>query len=536
MNAQIPRSALNRREFLASTALAATGAMFVPRSIWAIPARSSRAVESFAPPLMAPEHLRTLATTVLDAAVQAGAQFADVRVSDLRSFSGGDQSGNQLAFRFGCGIRARIAGRDAFIATADPTLDGLAHAARSVVAAARDLAGDSTTEAPLAPTPMVTGEWATPIEIDPFSISPDEHVAVVHGLNSFGRRAIAKTFTEFYVGGIQWDSETRVFASSDGTLLTQHTLLAMPGASLRVNDSSAGASLGVSGFGPQSVGVEAFLGNAVHERFESAVDEYATLLGYPTTMGEVGRKPVVLDGQAFSLLIGQTLVPALTMNRVSGEEQNSVGTSFLVPPEAVLGQPLFAPVLQLQVNSTTPAFRAAKWDDDGIATAPTVLIEDGKVMRYLGTRHNPPAGTTPPVLGTAFAANVMTAPSPCPGAFKIAPAAHGMSLPNLIATVRDGYLVRNARIHPDQQGMGGVLMPEMLFEVKRGRIARRVVGTRLEFSTKKVLHAIPALGNAETVADTSTTITGGLPTSNTLFTLRGPAAVTTEMNIVPNRR
>jgi len=475
--------------------------MGIPRRMWAVPSQSRRAVESFAPPVLTPEELRTLATEAIEAATHAGAEFADIRVSDLREYQGGAYYGSSLYRTFGYGIRVRVNGREACVGAADPTRDGVVQAAQTAVTVAREQSQMGKPAPPLAPTPVVRGDWASSMEIDPFAISPDDHVVIAHGITTRMRRL----HTMIY-GGFSWKTDARVYASSDGSLVTQRSTSVNQNAMTAYSPWRPGPAnfMSVPGFTPQTAGVESVLGDAFHSRMEAAVDDLVALGQYPPGLAEVGRRTVILDGETFAGMLSRTVVSALTLNRVLGEEQDGEGTSVLAPPESVIGQPLFSPLVNLWVEAEVPAYGAMRWDDEGVETHTTPLIEQGIVRRYLGTRgHVAQVDTSnnhPTVaLGVSFAADVGSLPIPRPGTLSVRPPDTKTSLTDLIRTVDNGYVVRGGRHVIDQQGAGGVIAPAMIFEVQRGHIVRHISNARLEFSTKKLLRSVIALGGIDSV-------------------------------------
>jgi len=497
--------------------------------------------------------MRTLATTAIEAATHAGAQFADIRISELREYSPAGFYYGELMVIFGYGIRVRVNDCDAFVCGVDPTREGVIRATQTAIAAARDQAKVSGRGWPLVPTPVVKGEWTSPVKIDPFAISPEDHVVVQNGLRLWEGR---KSGVSAEVSGMAWQGKTQVFASSEGSLVTQRTTRVhlFDGAYLRYSNwrPDTEATILVPGIDPQTAGVEALLGDALHAHLEAAVDDFAQLMTYPLARAEVGRKDIVLDGHAFGTVLGYTVVPALMLGRALGEEQDSEGTSFLAPPAAIVGQALFAPALNLWVESAVPYYGAAQWDDEGVATRTVPLIEGGVVQRYLGTRasagactlerttpsstpagaSDAPASTAGSTLGVAFTSNALSFPAARPGTLAVRTVSPGPSLAELARMLRNGYLLRNGSAVIDQQGAGGALIRGLLFEVRDGEIRRRLIGARLEFSTKKLLRTIPALGGSSSVATASHFLTGGLPWNATRSTLRAPAVILKDVNIV----
>jgi len=481
-----------------------------------------------------------MATLALDAATRAGADFADIRVSETRSYMPTPDylMASRLYMEYGYGIRVWANGGTAFIGSADPTPEGITRAARSAVASAKDQATLSRARRarPLIARPVARGEWTFPVEIDPFQLSPDDHIVVQNGFKLSGRQAGAVR-NSFW----SWSSETRVFAASDGSLTTQQATWGRGFVQITKAGWIPGYGLiwgeiDIPGFELKLMGVEAILGEAVHDRLEAAADEIAPLINLPVyRLDDVGRRDLILDGPAFSKLVGQTVVPALRLSRALGEEHDTEGPGFLGDPETVVGQQLFTPALNLQIEAAAPHYGARKWDDEGTETQSVPLVENGIVVRYLGTRGNVGALplSTHAALGVAFAPRVMTIPTERPGAVSVHTPSNGPSLAELTKQMKDGLLVRGASVQCDPRGGGGVLWSDMMFEVKQGQITRRLFGGRIEFSTKRVLHD-PVLGDSGSVGAKDFYIAGGLPFDVSLTVCRAPAALVHGVGLVRN--
>jgi len=527
---------LSRREFLAASSASAAALVLAPQRAVAIPARSRLAVNSFADPILTPDELRAFARAAMETATQEGAQFADIRIGDLREYiPAGVGSPGRLWFKFGYGVRARVNGREAFVGSADPTRDGVIRATRTAVATARGLGAISGPTLPFAQVPVVTGEWKSPVKIDPFEVSPDDHVYVRLGYNTWNRHTGVTIFSGFH-----WQNEIRVFASTEGSLTTQHMTRVLPFASVDFSSwrmFTLRTWYHLPWFVPQTAGFEAILGPERHNQLEAAIDDMAELATYPVGKAEVGRRDVVLDGTALAEVLAVTVTPSVSVGRILGEEQNSGGVSFLAPIESAIGQKIGSPVLNVWVEQGAPHYGAAQWDDEGVATTAFPLVEHGKVSNLLATRANVAAltqGTGQPALprGSAFAADLMAVPGARPGTLAVRAAGNGPSLAELTKTLGDGYVIRDAWMQMDQQASSGTLNPYLMFEVKRGKIVRRAPNGRIDFVTKKFLGAITALGGESSVGPGHNTIDGGLPWSQSHNVITAPAAYVRDATIV----
>jgi len=537
-------SSLTRRRFLGQSSLTLAGLAVAPRlgaTVAALPTRSTRAVATFLRPAFEPETLRTLATGAIDAALHAGAEWADIRLGDRRVFrpGAGNLSG-ELSVTCGFGLRVRINGVEAFVGGIDPVPERLRDAAQSAVATARELANAVSAETqlfPLAPVPVVTGEWRAPIEIDPFALSVDDHAALLGGgggahdgvLSRWRRRGVGIAPGQWW----EWVGETRVFASSDGSLLTQclggvdaNVLVGKSDWRLQRDDVLA---LGVDGQHAQTGGVELVLRPTWFADIEAAMEELARYATLPGGVLDVGRYAVVLDGPVHAQLLGQTLLPALSFNRVLGNELDLSGASFLAPPDVHVGDQVCSPLLSYRVDGLPDEhvpghrpnmyregmplegvpFGARRWDDDGVPTTTVPLIERGTLVNYLASRATHSAlatiapisstsGTVSAPLGGIAHAELASRPAERPPSVSAEPASSAMSLDDLARHLGHGVLVRGGTVDVDPTGMGGYIYKQMLLEVRGGRIVRRIRGARLQFSTKRVLRNLVTVGDART--------------------------------------
>jgi len=560
---------LTRRGFLAASSLAVTGELLAPpfRGLWAaspgarrlvLPSRSLAPVAHFLEPIAEPATMHTLAATALDAARQAGADWADVRIGAGRKFT--PPNGAMLTYDFG--VRVRVGGVEAFVGGGAPTADRLAQAARSAVATARQLArGLPPTNAPgrppllgagLTPVPAVTGEWAAPMELDPFAVTVDEHEHVHRSLNGMADVRLATAGVE-RVWGVDFDAETRVQASSEGTRLTQWHHNVIVGANYlcrepwRLRGPGERLQVPFAGYGSCTGGFEVVARQNRFAQLEQAAQELRRYETLPGGIVDVGRYAVVLDGAAHASILQSALVPAFSLRRVLWGDTDIGGTSPLRPVTDVLGHPRFSPLLSLQIDTQPPAFGAAQWDAEGVRAVGGPLITNGTVVNYVTTRTThavlsallaggslsvPSSGGVPPMLGGTVARRASDQPMEFPSALSMPAAAGGGTLEDLARQMGAGLVARGGDAFVNPDGTGGMLYPMMMFEVKGGQLVRRVYGAALQFSTKKLFTALKAVGNASTLGETTHGKHVGFPANYVWTSLRAPAALYAGIDVI----
>jgi predicted Zn-dependent protease len=119
-----------------------------------------------------------------------------------------------------------------------------------------------------------------------------------------------------------------------------------------------------------------------------------------------------------------------------------------------------------------------------------------------------------------------------PGQVEVASVATGPSLLELAQAMRDGVVVRDCELNVDHQGLGGLLAPKILFEVRKGKVTRRLAHTHLEFSTKKVFKDIIAVGGPTTIETLACHSVSGVPPAWAFQAVAAPAVQFREANLV----
>jgi predicted Zn-dependent protease len=264
-----------------------------------------------------------------------------------------------------------------------------------------------------------------------------------------------------------------------------------------------------------------------------AAEEIIEWTQYPIGILETGRYAAVLDGPATAQILGWTLLPSLVLSRVLGAEENQAGTSWLAPIDTTLGQPIFAPNFHLDVPTGAPHFGAAQWDAEGVATTAFPLIEHGAVVDYLTTRSTVHAmadwyatrGRPLQPQGVSTTPSATDAPYAMPGAAVMRADPSGPSLADLAKALTHGILVRSVGLTTgyDPQGKVVQFRPQMLFEVQRGQIVRRILNVELGSSTKKFFAGLLAVGNAGTHVTSESAGSGGMPYLYRPYAITAPA-------------
>jgi len=508
-----------------------------------------------------------LAQIAMNAARDAGADFADVRIGvqrRIRQFTG--PGGPSVGMWSSYGIRAWHGTTWSFQHGSVLTPDAVTAVARGAAAGARRYADINTRlatrrsthradslpsfgETPWAPTSVVTGEWSVPVEIDPFSVPLDDYQRVLGSLvdaavpSSVYRNASA---FGFWLG---WQAETRVFASTTGSLVTQHTLCG--GAGVR---AVAGAhpdpdivKLSVPDLEQVCAGFEVALRPEIPVQLQSlynAAVRYRQLPFRP--IRDIGRGTVVLDGETMARVVGSTVGSALDGDRVSGIEADGAGGGFLSPPLDILraSAPQFSPQLTMTATRAFPSPMTVHWDDDGVVPESYTVIDGGRVVDFHTTRETAPMlaewntqhGRPVRSHGCAVAPTPESVPRCSGGHMMVASAATHVSLEDLVRTMNRGWVVMNGVTIPTP-GLTGVDIfngPEsVVLEIQRGVPVAR---TRLRLQVVVPLllgKNLIAIGDSTTLGTSAIEVNKGIPWEPVQQFVTAPAALCKDVDLLP---
>ena len=379
-----------RREFLHQTTAAA--------------ALATAACAGAAPPAAAPAPVvpgspmatragdpepRALCMRALDAARSAGADYADVRISRAR--------GQNLATRerrvqgisesdtFGFGVRALVGGCWGFAASSDLNVDEVARVARQAVAQAKANRVALVRAVVLAPAPVVpSGTWKSPVRIDPFDIPIEEKVAYLLAANE----AALKAGAAFVNSGMSFLRDEKTCANTDGSVTVQTFYRSQPTMNVQVvnADRTDFQSRQSTDIQPRGVGYEHVLDSKLAEHAGRWAEEARQKLGAKPV--EPGQYDLVLDPTHLWLTIHESVAHPTELDRAYGYEANYAGTSFVAPPEKVLGLLKYgSELMNIQGDRSQPGSLAAcGWDDEGVEPETFDIVKNGVFVDYQTTR------------------------------------------------------------------------------------------------------------------------------------------------------
>ena len=376
-----------RRDFIkqtgmAAAAIAATGALTPARSFGGL----LRSNEVEMPP---DDTVRALMMTAINTAKSAGASYSDVRIGRYHNsivFTREQQIVNTADIdTIGAGVRALVDGTWGFGATKTLTTDGVAAAAREAVAIAKAnrIARDQPVQlSPVQSYPNAT--WKSSFKIDPFTIPIEQRADLLLRANT---EALKVKGVKFVNSGLFFVKEERNFASTEGSVISQTIVrVAAPFTVTAVAPDNSdfqtrGNVVAPAGRGWEYILEQDLVGNAP-KWAEQAVQKLTA------KSVEVGRYDLVLHPTHLWLTIHESIAHPTELDRALGYEANYAGTSFVAPPEKMLGKFRYGPeFMNIQGDrSQEGACASIGYDDEGVKPETFLIIKNGVVNDYQTTR------------------------------------------------------------------------------------------------------------------------------------------------------
>jgi TldD protein len=377
----------SRRDFIkqtgmAAAAVAATGAFSPTRSFGGILSAKEVALPQ-------DDVVRGLMMTAINTAKSAGASYSDVRIGRYRTsivFTREQQIVNTADIdTMGAGVRALVDGTWGFGATKNLTTDGVASAAREAVAIAK--ANRIARDQPVQLTPVQSypnATWKSSFKIDPFTIPIEQRADLLLKANA---EALKVKGVKFVNSGLLFVKEDRNFASTEGSVISQTIVrVAAPFTITAVAPDNSdfqtrGNVVAPAGRGWEYILEQDLVGNA-GKWAEQAVQK---LNGKSV---EVGRYDLVLHPTHLWLTIHESIAHPTELDRALGYEANYAGTSFVAPPEKMLGKFRSGPdFMNIQGDrSQEGACGSIGYDDEGVKPDTFLIIKNGIVNDYQTTR------------------------------------------------------------------------------------------------------------------------------------------------------
>ena len=334
--------------------------------------------------------MKHVADWALDLAVLRGASYADARIVDERSRSLATKNGKighaSDSESEGIGIRVLANGAWGFAASKELSRAAVEDTAARALSIAHASAQVKNEAVRLAPETPVVAEWATPIQIDPFTTSVEQNLELLLKIDAELRSVAGVTLAET---SMNFKREESWFSSSEGASI--HQTKYSTGAGYAAY-SFAGTDIMKRSY-PNSFGGQ--WQNKGYELIEEVrlienarrVAEEAVALHKADQCPE-GAFTVILDSSQLGLQIHESVGHPIELDRVLGMEANFAGTSFLTLDK--LGKLRYGSDLVNVVADARqehgPGLGTFAFDDEGVPAQCTPIITHGLFTGYLSSR------------------------------------------------------------------------------------------------------------------------------------------------------
>lgn len=411
------------------------------------------------------------ASAAVEAALAAGARYADARLVDRRQESitarDGDVRSLSQTTSAGLGVRALVGSSWGFAAVGDPDGDAeVRRAGERAAAIARASATVPGAPVDLVEVPAVTASWSSLCAEDPFDVPLSEKTDLLVGVTATMRQAgvaVAEATSR------AWSART-AFVSSEGSRIGQH-----------VRECGAGMHCTTVGpDGTQRRSYPAFRGQHGTRGWElvRALDlpahaariaaEAQALLTAPDC--PAGETTVVLGGEQMALQVHESVGHAIELDRILGWEAAYAGTSWL--DLAGLGSLRFgSELMTVTVDPTIPgALGSFGYDDEGTPAQARDAVREGVWTGVLAGRDS---GA---LAGLGYAGSVRAdgwarLPMVRMTNVSLEPGPH--SLEEMVAATDDGVLMEHNRSWSiDDRRLNFQFGCEIGWEIKGGRRGR----------------------------------------------------------------
>lgn len=413
-----------------------------------------------------------LVREALDTAVARGAGYADARLLETSRedliVKDGRVAGLEQTESRGIGVRVLVDGGWGYAATDAGTREAVQACAAHAVAIGRASARVLATPVVLAPEPAHRAVWASSCAVDPFTISLDRKLDLLHRVDEALRGVKGVSIAESFLTFVR---RRQLFLSSEGASIDQTVTRSGGGyaATAIEGDEVQRRSFPQAEGHHQTMGWE-FIESVpwVEEAPRVAEEAVALLSADPCPSGDYD---VILEGSQLALQIHESVGHPSELDRVLGMEANYAGASFLTLEKK--GTLRFgSPQVTLMADATLPHGLATfAYDDEGVAAQRWPIVREGMFEGYLTSRELAHAVGEPRSRGCVRTDGWHHIPMIRMVNLSLMPGAG--SLEELLADTDHGiYMETNRSWSIDQLRYNFQFKTEIAWEIRRGRRVR----------------------------------------------------------------
>jgi TldD protein len=438
--------------------------------------------------------MRLLCEAAVDAAVGAGAQYADARVvlrrAQLVAIKNGQVEEISDLDSEGIGVRVLVEGAWGFACDRRTTDAGAREAALRATAFAKAAPGGHRRS--LAPVEATTAEYRTPLERDPFSVSIADKVDLCLRAEDGMKHADVTVRSAF----VRAHREHKMFVSSLGSAIEQEIVEAGGGIeAIATSDGLFQVRSYPSAHGGSSsqAGWEYVEGLDFVRAAPRVGEQASTLLRADEC--PAATTTVVLDSDQMMLQVHESIGHPTELDRVYGTEAAYAGTSFL-KPEDIGSLRYGSELMNVTADSTTPGgLGTFAFDDEGVRARREPIVEAGVLRGFLTSRETA-AKLGHGVGGSMRADGWSRMPLVRMTNLHLEPGGGG-SLEDLLADVDEGvYLETNKSWSIDDKRLNFQFGTQIGWEIKKGKFGRMLRDATYTGVTPVFWGGLDAVGGA----------------------------------------
>ena len=415
----------------------------------------------------------------LDAAVAAGASYADVRsveaTSEALSVRGDVVEALERSDSEGFGVRVLVDGAWGYAASYDLARSSATSTATAAVGIARATATALEHPVELVPEPPHRAAWTSPLEVDPFSVSLEEKVALLEGAT---RAMNVSPKIRAARGTMDVLRQRTLFVSSEGAVIDQtivHTGAGIEATAVEGSEMQTRSYPGSFRGHLEAGGYEIVRAMDLLAHAQQTGEEAVALLSAPDC--PAGDTTVVLDGHQVMLQVHESVGHPTELDRVLGMEAAFAGTSFVGIPD--LGSLRYgSEIVNITSDATTPGgLGTFAFDDEGVEAQRVDLVRDGILAGFQTSRETAAALGGDRSNGTMRAEGWENFPLIRRTNVNLLPGEG--SLDDLLADVDDGiFMATNKSWSIDDKRKNFQFGCEIAWEIKNGGLGRMLRNPR----------------------------------------------------------
>ena len=449
---------------------------------------------------------RGLAASALQRAVELGAEHVDFRLERIRTGSlrlrDAQVDSSSESEDVGLAVRVVHDGTWGFAGGITRTTDGAIALAEQAVATAKVSRVLSSQPVQLAPEQVYDDvSWASPYEIDPFTVPEAERIA---RMTELSERLLAADGVDHVDASVTYVLENKFYADVHGTMTTQQRVRIEPEFTAVAVDRGAGSFSSMRTLAPPAGrGWEYLTGTGWD--FDTEIDELPGLLREHVKAPSVtpGRYDLVIAPSNLWLTIHESIGHATELDRALGYEAAYAGTSFATLDRLNTLQ-YGSPVMNVTGDRTTEhGLATIGWDDEGVATQSFDIVRDGVLVGYQLNRQMAHANAEhldgDRSNGCAFADSPGHIPLQRMANVSLQPDPDGPTLDELVGRVENGILIKGDRSWSiDMQRFNFQFTGQQFHRIENGRLVGQLRDVAYQATTTDFWGAMEAVGGPST--------------------------------------